>query len=308
MIESISRGEGNGGDISIKAEEITVTGLTGGWANTITASGYESGNAGSVHIEAADTLQLLDGGTIATDAHGAGNAGEIIVSAPNILLQNGARISTESSAGEGGSIRIAAHDLHMLNQTAITAKSMGAGNAGDIDLQVTSNLVSHESTINTEAVTADGGNIHVQVGNIARFIGGGVTASVGGGLTTTGGNLDLQARYVVLEDASLTANAFQGRGGNINIAAQAYLADPSSQVDASSQRGIDGIVDIQAPFSNLSGSLKPLPKEFLSAVNLLKKPCEARVRGGDYGSFIVRGLEAVPVEPGSLQMSPPQEF
>ena len=162
--------------------------------------------------------------------------------------------------------------------------------------------------INTESATADGGNIHIRVGSIARFTDGDLSASVGGGPTTTGGNLDLQAKYVILEQSHLTANAYEGRGGNINIAAEAYLADSSTQVDASSDKGIQGMVNIDAPFSNLSGSLKPLPKEFLSAANLLKKPCEARVRGGDYGSFIVRGRDALPVEPGALQMSPPLEF
>ena len=118
----------------------------------------------------------------------------------------------------------------------------------------------------------------------------------------------MRSPNVVLNESQIMADAVEGRGGNIDILADTYLADPFSLVDASSELGIDGMVDIRAPLSNLSGSLKPLLKDFLDAADLLKAPCEARVKGGDYGSFIVKGRDALPMEPGSLQISPPLEF
>jgi filamentous hemagglutinin family protein len=372
LIESSTLGGGSGGTISIKADDLTVSRRTEDLTTGIAAISAYSGDAGNIYIDVASTLNLANGGTIAADAYGQGNAGEIVVSAATILLAgtdpempsaisssfgpdasgqggriqlqnvydlrldgnaqisvsttgeahagdiaidaeqislNGSAIMAFSQAdGEGGNIGITAGHMQLTNRAAITAKSTGSGNAGNIDLQVASNLISRGSMINTESAAADGGNINIRVGNIAQFTDGGITASVGGGPTTTGGNVDVQAKYIILEQSRLAASAYEGRGGNINITAGAFLTDPHTQVDASSDKGIHGLVDIHAPFSNLSGSLKPLPKEFLSAANLLKKPCEARVRGGDYGSFIVRGRDALPVEPGSLQMSPPQEF
>lgn len=427
LIESATLGDGSGGTISIKADELTVDGLTGGRSTVIATISAGAGDAGDIKIDLTHTLRLLDGGAISANAYDAGNAGEIEITAPTILLAgadpdmpssiesscaldatgsggqirlqaadalrlegqahisaytrgradagsieidageislnggsiegftsgpgdggtihigadrltiqggNGitgetqgsgkggdiiiqcagdvtvdaAEVTTEGAGGAGGDIHMRAANFSFRNNASITAKSAGAGNAGNVYLNAADNISSVGSTINTRATHADGGNIRIESEGMTRFVDGGVTASVGGGAGTTGGNVELQSRYVILQKSQLTANAYEGHGGSINITAAAYLADPASIVDASSALGIDGMVDIRAPFGNLSGSLKPLPKEFLIAADLLKEPCEARVRGGDYGSFMLRGRDARPDEPGWLQMSPPLEF
>ncbi|WP_419661970.1 filamentous hemagglutinin N-terminal domain-containing protein [Desulfosarcina variabilis] len=300
------------------------------------ASSSETGNAGNINITVKDTMHLSKGGYVSVGTSGTGKGGVLEVSAGNILIngsnayttglwanstgegdagsiqvsaedlriQNSALIYTEAEIATGGNININAGNITLLNGADIYAKSTGTCNAGNINLQVSGSVNADRSTITTEAAMADGGNIRIIAGDRIWLSESGVSTSVGGGQDTTGGNLDLQAKNVVLKDSQLKADAFEGNGGNIAITADGYLADPSSIVDASSALGIDGMVDIRAPFSNLSGSLKPLPKNFLSATNLLKEPCEARVQGGDYGSFTVKGRDALPVQPGSLQKSP----
>ena len=93
-------------------------------------------------------------------------------------------------------------------------------------------------------------------------------------------------------------------GGNIDIVADVCLLDPSSIVDASSALGIDGSVDIRAPITEVSGTLTPLREDFKSALALLREPCVARLQRGKYSSFIVRGREGLPIEPGNLLPSP----
>jgi large exoprotein involved in heme utilization and adhesion len=83
--------------------------------------------------------------------------------------------------------------------------------------------------------------------------------------------------------------------------ADTFLADPQSVVDASSQLGVSGTVDIQAPITSVSGLVSPLSSEFISASALLKERCIARLReGGKYSSFVIGGRDGLPIEPGNL--------
>ena len=71
----------------------------------------------------------------------------------------------------------------------------------------------------------------------------------------------------------------EGQGGNIGIGTQVFLADPASLVSASSELGISGTVDIQAPVTTLSGTLAPLPQAFVNVAALLPARCAAAERG-----------------------------
>ena len=104
-----------------------------------------------------------------------------------------------------------------------------------------------------------------------------------------------------MNNSQIVANAYAGTGGNITIVADTFLADPVSVVDASSQLGVSGTVDIQAPINSVSGLVSPLSSEFTSASALLKERCIARIReGGKYSSFVVGGRDGLPIEPGNL--------
>ena len=329
-----TQGSGMGGDLKIAANSLLVDGADAGTTGLF-ADATGDGRAGSILLEVKD-LRLHNDARISTETVGAGKGGDVIIKADDLGVYeesaissassgtgaggtldirctgdatiDGAALTAEAIIAKGGDIKMSAGNLHFLNNTAVTAKSTGAGNAGNIELKAISKLYCDESAIDAEAVRADGGEILINTGNMARFTDSQVRASVGGGPETTGGNIDLHSEYVIMNQSDFSANAFEGRGGRIMIDAQAYLADFSSILDASSETGIDGVVDIRAPFADLSGSLKPLPKEFLNAEDLLKAPCEARLRGGDYGSFTVKGRDALPIEPGSLQISPPTGF
>jgi large exoprotein involved in heme utilization and adhesion len=160
------------------------------------------------------------------------------------------------------------------------------------------------SSITSGAERADGGNIKINTDNLVRLVGSEITASVGGGPETVGGNINIDPEFVILEDSAIIANAFEGRGGNIQIVAGTFLADPSSIVDASSAKGIDGTVEIRAPVSDVSQKLKPSEKSFLRAAVLIREPCIARLRGGEYSSFVIEGRNGLPLEPGGLLPSP----
>jgi large exoprotein involved in heme utilization and adhesion len=107
-----------------------------------------------------------------------------------------------------------------------------------------------------------------------------------------------------LNDSQIIANAYEGKGGNIRIIADVFLASPDSIVDASSALGIDGTVDIQAPISSISGTLVPMQGNFLLSEALLRDRCIAKIRGEKYSSLIVSGRDGLPIRPGSVLPSP----
>ena len=299
-ISTEAYGMGNAGDIDISAHSIRLDGNS-----DISASTRGPGQGGNIFIQAR-ALGLHGESAISSISNGSGNAGSIKIGCDgNIHLDDGRVFAASLKDGKGGDIQITAENLHLSNNAMITAGNFGTADAGNIAIDVKGDVTVDGSRINTESKQADGGDIRIKSGHLIHINDSKVKANIGGGAETTGGNIRLQSRNVVLNQSQVMADALQGQGGNIDIFADTYLADPTSVVDASSSLGIDGVVDIRAPLRNLSGSLKPLSHEFLNAADLLKAPCEARVMGGDYGSFIVKGLDALPMEPGSLQISPP---
>jgi large exoprotein involved in heme utilization and adhesion len=105
---------------------------------------------------------------------------------------------------------------------------------------------------------------------------------------------------VILENRShIVADAGEGEGdgGNIRITADNYFAFPGTVVDASSDLGLDGVVEVNTPDVNLAGALAELPSNPLDAASQMKEPCTARRSGERAGSFAVRGAEGIPPEP-----------
>jgi hypothetical protein len=122
---------------------------------------------------------------------------------------------------------------------------------------------------------------------------------------TVGGNLTLTAPLIILEGSQIVANAFEGMGGHIRLDASMFLRDPVSVVSASSDRGVQGTVAIQAPVTTLIGTLAPLPQTFVNIVALLPARCAARAPGGTTSSLVLGGRDGLPPEPAQVLPTTP---
>jgi filamentous hemagglutinin family protein len=283
------RGTGNSGDITINANTLTITGAADvprpeplDFDFTGLSTTTNSGNGGTINVSLTGDLTLTAQGAISADTQGKGLGGAVnIIAVQNVLLTDQGKISSAS--------------------TLITNDPDNPpGNAGDINITAGDTVALRESSITTEAEQADGGNITIHTPYMLYLVDSAITSSVNGGPQTTGGNITIDPQYVILKNSQIVANAFEGTGGNISIVADTFLEDPESVVDASSQLGIDGTVDIQAPITNVSGLLSPLPTDFVSASALLRERCMARTREGKYSSFIIGGRDGLPIEPGNF--------
>ena len=155
----------------------------------------------------------------------------------------------------------------------------------------------------TEADQADGGNIELTAGSRVEMRDSQVTATVKTGVGK-GGNIAIDPQFVILQGSQVRADAFGGPGGNVRIVAEVFLADSPSQVSASSALNIPGTVDIQAPVTNISGAVAPLPQEFAPTAERWRDRCTGRLREGRVSRLVLGGRDGVPSEPGSLLLSP----
>ncbi len=217
---------------------------------------------------------------------------------------NGSRLGTSSTGGLGGSITVRGSNIDLNNGSAIAAESHGVKNAGKIELISENDIALTNSAVSTEALKASGGDIKLTAPNSVTLRDSILTASVAGGNETTGGKIDIDPQYVIIQNSQILAKAADGNGGRIVIAAsQAVLIDPSSRLDATSSQGISGQVLIQSPIKQLSGAIAPLPQAFAVAANLYGQRCAAQ-KGGQFSSFVQGARDGVPPQPGDLIASP----
>ncbi len=298
---------GDAGEIRINSKDVQI--FDGGLINSETTS---PGKGGIVDIKT-DRLTLSNDAQIiavsdasrSSKVSKAGNAGHIKINTLDTFQSNNSLISTSAENAKGGDISVTAgQDVLLSNGAYVSAESFGAGNAGNISIRAGHTYLSENSSVTTNAKQADGGNIEVNAQYMISMINSDIKASVGGGPLTAGGNISIDPEYVILKNSSILANAFLGQGGNIQIYAGTFLADPNSVISASSSLGIDGKVNINSPINVINGNIVQLHNNYSSAASLLHKSCAVRMSGGKNSSLIVTGRNVLPVHPGDLLPSP----
>jgi filamentous hemagglutinin family protein len=227
----------------------------------------------------------------------------IAITAKSLSLDGGGISALSRGTQTGGNILIETTEgLSLLGGAKVSANSLGSGNAGNITFNAGSQFIAHDASVTTEATQASGGNITVRATDAIRLVNSELSTSVHGGPQTSGGNISIDPAVMTLQNSQILAQAVQGQGGNISIAAGTFLADQTSVVSASSEFGLSGTVTIQSPVSSLSGTLATLPQRPLQAHSLLQQRCAAQSQG-QLSSFTVTSRDTLPSEPGGWLMS-----
>jgi filamentous hemagglutinin family protein len=265
QINVSARSTGGAGNLSINADQVIL--------NTGSALGSEV-NAGSQGNIALFTNSLdLDNAYISSASNGSGRAGNIYITSQRTALVNGSEITTRSRrTGDGGTIYIAGKSLNLRNRSAINA-STASGEGGNIDVNLSGLLYLRDfSQLNAEA-----------------------------GGTGNGGNINIKALFVVgWGNSDIIANAFRGKGGNIQIATQGIYGlkfrpqlTPQNDITASSQFGVNGSVQIQVLSIDPSNGLTELPVDLTDPSQQIATGCAA----DDGSSFVSTGRGGIPVNP-----------
>ncbi|MEL6927919.1 MAG: S-layer family protein [Cyanobacteria bacterium J06600_6] len=288
----------------------------------------DAGDGGNIFIEA-DKL-LIDNGNITTSTFGKGNAGDIQLQVNSLTasgtvegdLVTGINSSTDG-AGQGGNISIYSDRINLADEAIIAANSTAQGQAGNIEIYLRDRLlVERQGTISVDGGTTGlPGEIIIQSQHLLLNSGGRISATTNqgtqgnirlqgkslllegesqivtnAGKDATGGNIfiDLQHNLLGLHHSKITASAEQGQGGNISITTRGLFFDSNSQINASSQFGIDGLISVDTLDVDPNADLIQLPNEPIDPNLYLSRGCGTN-RNNQFSSVGKGGLAENPL-------------
>jgi len=320
LISSATFGLGTGGKLTVNATEFieVIGGDLRTFPSSLTGQTVTVGDGGDLTIDT-PRLVLQEGGQVTTSAFGSGQAGSITINAtssieasgsllpgfpagvtsnaqpaPEILQQNLGLSGVVS--GTSGDVTINTPVLSLTDGAQVTVANPGTGNAGSVQVNAGSIFLNDEGGITAATASGEGGNVILRADDSLQLRRASqITAEAGG--TGNGGNLTLSADTIaLLEGSTISANAFEGRGGNIQIATQGLFLSPDSNITASSQLGVDGIVTVTDPEVDTSSALVSLSDNPIDPTTQIVSTCAI----AEENTFIVTGNGGLPADPTGI--------
>ena len=315
QVSASTFGEGNGGSLTIRAEEIEVSSMavaTDGAQSRIAApAGNEaSGNGGSIDIET-NRLRVYDGGQITTATQGAGNAGLINIRADEVdvsgrfedSLFSSAITSSSTTNFDAGSINLNSGSVTVRDGALIAVSNVGGGNAGNLNI-VADRLYLNNGKLESLVSAGSEGNINLTAERLLLMRQGSqITTSATG--SATGGNVTIVSPVIVgIENSDIAANAVLGDGGNIDITTQGLIGlafrdqlTPESDIVATSEFGVNGTVAINNFTADPGAALIKLPESPADGDDQVATACARRSIGNQ---FVASGRGGLPADPTQM--------
>ncbi|MUG94300.1 filamentous hemagglutinin N-terminal domain-containing protein [Scytonema sp. UIC 10036] len=286
---------GDAGDLTVSTPRLTVR--DGG---RVDASTFASGSAGSVTIKAPEFVEVK--GTVPGSVNSS-----LIGSSANVLDQSLQQIFRLPAVPSGASqdVTINTNNLRVTDGGQVTVRNQGSGNAGNTSVNARSILVDNGGNITAATQSGEGGNIILKTDTLQMRHGSQISAEAGG--TGNGGNITITGSnptdfVVLLENSGITANAFEGRGGNIQINTQGLFTCPECQITASSQRGINGVVQFITPDVGANQEAIDVPQEIVQPEEVVVQACTAK-KEQNRSEFTITGRGGLPPQPSELLSS-----
>ncbi|NJM89120.1 MAG: S-layer family protein [Hydrococcus sp. RU_2_2] len=240
QISTTTSGPGDAGALTINASEsVQLIGTSNSTLDNsqkrsvVSAATSGTGKGGTLTV---DTKNLLvrDGAAISTSTTGAGDAGSLTVNASESVQligtsNNGQFLSVlradTSSQGKGGTLTVDTTNLLVREGATISALTAGEGNAGNILLRVKDSIILTKDgglfANTTEGSTGKGGDIFIYPQTLT--ISDGATISVNSQGRGTGGQIQLQADSLTLDNGTISAETASTDGGDITLDVQDLL-------------------------------------------------------------------------------------
>jgi filamentous hemagglutinin family protein len=230
-------GVGQGGNLTITTGSLSLT--NGGAVNTATDG---QGNAGSVTIQARDSVEIRGRASTNTDirsgvfttatAGSVGNGGDVTITTGSFSVSDEGRIITDvRSQGNAGDIQIQASDAVSFNRgDAVSTLSQGAvGRGGNINITGRSLSLLNGAQLSTSTRgRGDAGNVTINTRDTVTLTGSdrtspsAITTQVETGAVGDGGQINITTGSVSLTRGAqlVTTTLSRGRAGNISINAR----------------------------------------------------------------------------------------
>jgi filamentous hemagglutinin family protein len=318
QLSASTGGSGNAGRLAVQASEIDISGVGRNLIPSLISVGTlanSSGAGGDLTVNA-DRIRINDGGLIGAGTAGSGAAGDVNIrasesievigrsdrGAPSFgyLRNHPSHISASSlTDASAGSVRIQTPVLTVDNGALIEVSGAGRGGAGN--LEVTANQINLTDRASLEAQVAGGnrGNITLNASLIDMRRGSQITTNATG--SASGGNINLNSNFIIgMENSDIVARAQQGSGGNIAIDTQGLIGlelrptlTPENDVNASSQLGLNGSINVENPSVKPDSGLIELPAEVMDSSQQIAQACDA----AQTSQFVATGRGGIPSNP-----------
>ncbi|NET56608.1 MAG: S-layer family protein [Symploca sp. SIO2E6] len=324
QIAVVSLGDGRGGNLTVNASE-TIE-LVGNPAIPVGNSAFVTGlytttlgsqDAGNLEVSTREII-LREGGIMGANTFAGGRGGSVNITATESILISGISspddgfsfpsslqaLAYPGSTNGGGDVTLTTGVLTIRNGANINVGALVPGFAGSLQVTANSVILDNQGSLASATVSGEGGNTTL---NVRDFIllrnNSEITAEAGG--SGNGGNVAIDTNFVVAveaENSDIIANAFTGDGGNINIRAQGIFGlvqttgspnDLISEINASSQTGIQGVVQITTPDVETTSRLVELPEEVIDLTDQVIARCTA----AEGNSFTITGSGGIPEDP-----------
>jgi len=318
-------GTGDGGDVTVNAtDSVEVIGAepTQLTSSLVGVSTLSRGNGGNLTINT-PRLLVKDGGRVDSSTAATGSAGSITINAPQSVevtgtvpgtsipsqVSSGANIENEITrqlfglpavpTGASNDVTINTGQLLVSVGAQVSARNEGSGNAGNVRVNARSIVLDQAGSITAATQSGEGGNIFLRTKTLQIRHASQISAQAGG--NGNGGNITITgfspAEYVVLlEGSKINANAFKGIGGNIQINTSGLFTCPECQITASSQLGLNGVVNVNTPETENKQPSVNLPQEIIKPEEIVAQICPAD-RAQHKSEFTITGRGGLPPRP-----------
>jgi len=314
QIGSGTFGIGNGATLSVKAEDVELSGSSlvrpGGLFSNSEPEAI--GNGGNIEIET-EQLLVADGSYIAAGTFSQGNAGNINITAEKVeIIGEGNPIGTfintsvqPEATGKGGDIEIQSQQLN-LNGGLIFSSSFGDLEAGDLFIKAESiELENSAFLFTTTQGQGDAGNLTIDTKSLQVNNSQIGTGTLGAG---NAGELeiiaeDIEARgdsflFTNVAQSTTTDSEATGNGGNLTIDTTNLLVLDGAEIGArTSSIGNAGNLEIRA--------LGKVEVRGQSSSNLSKLTVEAESTS-NAGDLSLETGELIVADGGQVTVSSPQ--
>ncbi len=248
---------GNGGNIQIFTPVLSVTNNA-----EISANTAGIGEAGKIDIQARERVILAGNSQInsAVETGAVGNAEQIIIQTPELILRDNAQISAATnSQGNAGTIRILDAERVSLNNSSITTEIEPAATASqpsNIEIETRSLELTNNSIIAASTASqGNSGSIVISNRDNIELENSTLSTAVEASGKGEGGNIQLTTNRLNLNNTQITASTSgEGNTGEINLQAASEInLDNSSQINSSvTETGVGNAQKIVLTTSNLN--------------------------------------------------------
>lgn len=289
FVASQTSGTGSAGNLTVTTPRLLVRGRGAG----MTTATVGSGKGGDLTVNASQSVELtgilsepftftedtirgiLESGTerrkftglAAASAIGSGDAGNLTINTPRLIIQNGAGATTSTlSAGLGGKLTVnASESVEIVGRGGLATATLGSKNAGDLTINTPRLTLRDGAAISADTFGAgNAGSLTVNTRQMTVLGGSRTGVGTGNFSTGKGGNLTVRAsESVELEgtsaDGEVKSGLFgntlgAGAAGDVRIETGRLTVGNGAEITVSgTSRGDAGNLEVRADFIRLAG-------------------------------------------------------